>query len=141
MKTAPSNARQPGENLKACKARLKQTGQQIKAYLKGRLVHISTQIVRLPVLGADATVDEAVLRGQYRDVRLVTLPDGKQMRVGRTKGVAYRKPIGLSFAGGKDPKYRPGFKRRQVAQAILAGEKPDFEMIDYRARFGYPVFS
>ena len=51
----------------------------------------SCDIVRLPVAGVNAKVDRAVELGQYRELVLVTTPGGEQYRVGRTKGVTYRR--------------------------------------------------
>lgn len=56
---------------------------------QGTMTHVSTRPVMLPPVGVDSQVDRAVLAGQYRDVELVTLTGGKQIRVGRTKGVTY----------------------------------------------------
>lgn len=58
--------------------------------MPNRFVFVSTEIAHLPPAGVDAGVDEAVFRGLYRDVQLAALPDGKQIRVCRTKGVSYR---------------------------------------------------
>lgn len=86
---ALSNARHPGEKFQDYKARLKLVGRKLKQYLRGRMAHVSTEIVHMPVLGADVMVDEAIQRGDYRDLKLVTKPDGTVIRVGRTKGVTY----------------------------------------------------
>ena len=56
---------------------------------QGPMTWTATRIVRLPVFGADSQIDRAVIAGQYRDVQLVTLPGGEQIRVGRTKGKTY----------------------------------------------------
>jgi hypothetical protein len=92
MQNALSNARHPDETFKNYKARLKLVGRNIKHYLRGQMTHVSSQIVHLPAAGGDTTVDEAVRRGDYRDLKLVTKPDGTVIRVGRTKGVTYRRP-------------------------------------------------
>lgn len=89
---ALSNARQPGEKFLAYRARRTALLRQVDAYLRGTMVHESTRIVQLPLLGDDAEVDRAVTAGQFRDVVLQTLPGGRQTRVARTKGVTYRKP-------------------------------------------------
>ena len=89
---ALSNARHPGEKFAAYRARRQTTRRQVDAYLRGKMVHESTRIVQLPLLGDDVEIDRAVIAGQFRDAALRTLPDGKQVRVARTKGVTYRKP-------------------------------------------------
>lgn len=55
------------------------------------LAFISSQIVQLPLAGVDEKIDEAVHRGAFRDVVTVTLRNGNQVRIGRTKGKTYRK--------------------------------------------------
>lgn len=87
-----TNARLPGEDFKAYRARLRTVSAGIKRYLRGTMVCATASAVTLPLPGVDSQADEAVLRGQFRDVALLTLPDGKQIRVARTKGVTYRKP-------------------------------------------------
>ena len=86
MHNALSNARHPGEKFPDYKARLKLVGRKLKQYLRGRMAHVSTEIVHLPVLGADVAVDEAIQRGDYRDLKLDRKSDGTVIRVGRTKG-------------------------------------------------------
>lgn len=83
---ALSNARHPGEKFPDYKARLKLVGRKLKQYLRGQMVHVSTEIVHLPAQGLDAVADEAVRRGDYRDLQLVTKPNGTVIRVGCTKG-------------------------------------------------------
>ena len=66
----------------------------------------SCDIVRLPVAGVNAKVDRAVELGQYCDLTPVTTPGGEQYRVGRTKGVSYRRYPAVS--GMKRQNYRAG---------------------------------
>lgn len=87
--------RLPGEKFKTYRARLREAHAAIKRYLRGRVVIPSSQIVVIPVLGADAQADAAVIDGKYRDVVDVKLKDGKETRIGRTKGVAYRTPAAV----------------------------------------------
>lgn len=76
-------ARLPGESFADYKTRRAAGNRRPVMGLR----HVSTEIVLLPAKGVDAEVDRAVIRGDYRDLVLVTLPDGRQMRRGRTKGV------------------------------------------------------
>ena len=85
------NHRMAGETFKAYRARLRTVAKAIKLYLKGRLAHKASTPAELPLPGVDSRADEAVLRGQYRDAVTVTRPDGKQIRLARTKGVSYRR--------------------------------------------------
>lgn len=57
-----------------------------------RFLHVSSEIVQLPIFGTNPEVDRAVLAGQYRDIQQVFLPDGTEVHIARTKGVTYRKP-------------------------------------------------
>lgn len=82
-------ARAAGESFAAYKIR-RAAGNRRPA---PRFRHVSTEIVLLPVIGVDPAVDRAVIAGHYRDLVVVTLPDGRQMRRGRTKGVTYRKAV------------------------------------------------
>ena len=84
-----SPARLSGESFAAYKIR-RAAGNRRPA---PRFRHVSTEIVLLPVIGADAAVDRAVIAGNYRDLVVVALPDGRQMRRGRTKGVSFRYPV------------------------------------------------
>lgn len=92
MPNALSNARHPGESFADYKARRKIIGLEVKKRLKGTMSHVSTEPARLPIIGVDSQVDEAVLRGYYKDLKAVTMKNGEQIRVGRTKGKTYRKP-------------------------------------------------
>ena len=93
--TSISDARQRGESFTAYLARRKATQAAIRQYLKGRLSHVSSQIVTLP---ADPTPEQAkqwhegLSRGHIRDAQTVTLTNGKTVSVARTKGVTYRRP-------------------------------------------------
>ena len=95
MHSALSNARHPGEDFKTYRARLKAVALQLKAYLKGQFAHVSSQIVHLPMIANEANLqfDEAIKRGLYRDVVRYTTATGEIMRVGRTKGATYRRPL------------------------------------------------
>lgn len=97
--------RMPGENFAAYRKRRATVNRAVRVYLRGRMAHVSTQPVVLPLLGVDAAIDEQILQGKLRDVKLVTpqgallppfgpkaaRPPAPQFRVGRTKGVTYRK--------------------------------------------------
>ena len=82
--------RQPGESFKAYRSRHRVVNKAVRLHLKGRLAFVSTQIVTLPPAGLDTSIDRAVIAGQYRDCKLVVLA-GEEKRVGRTKGVTYRR--------------------------------------------------
>lgn len=86
---ALSNARYPGESFADYKARRAVIAREVKKHLKGKLAVIASEPVQLPIIGADSQVDEAVLRGYYKDLRVVTLKNGEQIRIGRTKGKTY----------------------------------------------------
>ncbi len=83
--------RMSGEKFKAYRARLREASAAIKRYLRGTIRYAASEIVIIPVLGADLAADHAVLGGQLRDVQDVTLTNGKESRVGRTKGVAFKR--------------------------------------------------
>ena len=85
-------ARYRGEDFLAYKARRKAVNAAVKLHLRGELRHTAAHVTpALPLAGVDAAVDQAILGGKLRDVTLVTLKDGKQFRVGRTKGVTHYK--------------------------------------------------
>ena len=65
-----------------------------RRYSPAEFAHVSSQIVTIPVVGADPAADRAVLAGQLRDAVLVTLPDGTQFRRARTKGSTFVYPRG-----------------------------------------------
>lgn len=92
MSNALSNARYPGESFADYKARRAVIAREVKKHLKGKLAVIASEPAQIPVAGADSQVDEAVLRGYYRDLRVVTLKNRRRIRIGRTKGTTYRKP-------------------------------------------------
>lgn len=87
--------RQKGESWGAYKARRRAVNAAIELHGRGKLAFVSTEVLRLPLLGVDAKVDEQILQGKIRQVTLVTLKNGTQFRVGRTKGVTYRKPVAV----------------------------------------------
>ena len=86
---ALSNARHPGEKFQDYKARLKLVGRKLKQYLRGRMAHVSTEIVSIERDKVDAEATRAIVSGAWRDMQDVTLPNGTVIRVGRTKGVTY----------------------------------------------------
>ena len=55
--------------------------------------HVATEPVIGPEHGEDPQFDEAVLRGQIVVLSKATLENGKRVRLCRTKGVTYRKPV------------------------------------------------
>jgi len=103
---ALSNKRHPDETQADYRARRKVIGQQLARYLAGRMVHKATDIVQLPAAGINIDIDRAVRSGQYRDLQTVfapgevsrvdlpgcpTEPRLQAARIGRTKGVSYRR--------------------------------------------------
>lgn len=86
MHNALSNARHPGEKFQDYKARLKLVGRKLKQYLRGSMVHVSTEIVSIERDKVDAEATRAIVSGAWRDMQDVTLPNGTVVRVGRTKG-------------------------------------------------------
>lgn len=86
------NHRGHAESMAAYRARRAKVNAAVQIHLGGRFAHVSSRPATLPVLRVDPRADEAVLRGLYRDMQVVTLPGGKQVRVGRTKGVTFRYP-------------------------------------------------
>lgn len=89
MNNALSNARHAGESFANYKARRTLVNKQLRRQLRGTFAHVSAQIVTLPALGVDPAADRAVIAGQYRNVSLITLPDGKEARRAVTKGVTF----------------------------------------------------
>jgi hypothetical protein len=87
LKRMLSNARHPGESVKAYRNRRVLAQASVDKHLKGRLVFEATKFVVIPAKGTDPQAEEYILRGQLRDVQMV---GGK--RVARTKGKTYRKP-------------------------------------------------
>lgn len=75
-------------------------------------LHVSCEIVRLPMMpGVDTKPwDDAVARGQIRDAKPLTLANGEVIRVGRTKGVTYRRSL---------PKIRHGQGRLRRMGALM----------------------
>jgi hypothetical protein len=102
---ALSNARHAGEKFATYRARLKVI-QHTQKRRPPHFLHAATQIVHLPVLGIDAQVDAAVLKGDYRDAVLMVTRDGKEFRIARTKGVPYRRPADTEPVQGR------GMRRR-----------------------------
>lgn len=86
-----SPSRQVGETQVDYRERRRRVKERLDKYLAGRLIHESSVCVKLPGLGEDDAVDEAVRRGLYR--RIVALADkaGKAIRLACTKGITYRK--------------------------------------------------
>jgi hypothetical protein len=68
--------------------------QAITRHLRGRVIYAPCKLVTLPLAGEDEKVDELIRRREYRDVHLSAqlTADGKQFRIGRTKGVPFVKP-------------------------------------------------
>lgn len=92
MNALHNPARAKDESLAAYRARRRHSAAVIAGNRRGTMSHVSTEPVRLPLAGVDSRVDEAVLRGLYTDLQVVTLKTGEQIRIGRTKGETYRKP-------------------------------------------------
>ena len=86
LKALLSPARHKGEAFKAYRRRRKTANASVEQALKGRLAHESTRYVSLPAKGEDTRTEEAILRGQIRDVQIV-----RGQRMGRLKGNTYRK--------------------------------------------------
>lgn len=57
-----------------------------------KLLHISSETVRLPLPGVDPHADRLVANGEIRDIKTVTLPGGTQVRLGRTIGATHYRP-------------------------------------------------
>lgn len=106
---ALNNARQPGESYKNYRARRKLAHRPLANVLSGRFCHVATKIVTLPPAGADEQVDKEVERGLYRDLVSVMQKDGKEIRVGRTKGETYLHPTKIKL---------PDVKRRQRREQL-----------------------
>lgn len=91
-----SNARHPGETQEEYRARRKTVNKAVKVVLRGKLAHGSSEVQILPLAGVDVGVDKAIGNGRLRDVKLMTVTRKdktiRQFRVGRTKGITYRKP-------------------------------------------------
>lgn len=85
-------ARHPNESFQQYRARRKGAARLVAAKLRGTMVHVSSEAVRLPAPGVDSDVDAKVARGDVRDVELCTDALGKEYRVGRMRGKTYRKP-------------------------------------------------
>lgn len=99
--------RMPMEKFEHYQERRRRADLAIARKLRPRMVHESTRIVTIPAAGEDEVFDEAVLRGEYRDLKPSMAPrpviridvEGMpvhtyfaKVRVGRTKGVTCRKP-------------------------------------------------
>ena len=78
----------------------------VDSMLRGRIArHESSRALQLPPAGEDVAIDHAIIRQQIRDVTVVVPPvipppfgpsgaaAPKGFRVGRTKGVTYRRPV------------------------------------------------
>ena len=91
-------ARAKGESVADYKARRHQSAAVIAGNRRGTMTHVATEPVQLPVAGVDSRVDEAVRRGLYKDLRVVTLKTGEQIRIGRTKGETFRHPVPREIA-------------------------------------------
>lgn len=105
--------RLPNEKFTKYRERLRQANAAIKRYLRGTLRYASSTIVVIPVLGVDANADRAVIDGKFRDVVDVTLKDGTETRIGRTKGIAYRSPAA-------EPPAHKRRVRRQIEATLRA---------------------
>lgn len=90
---ALSNARHPGESFDDYRARRRVfNGRRVQLAAR-KMAHVSSQAVRLPAAGFNAVIDEDIRRGKLRDVATLFDTTGQPYRVGRTKGVTYRKPV------------------------------------------------
>lgn len=98
MNALHNPARGADESQAAYRARRRQSQAVIAAHRKGTFAVVSTKPVQLPAAGVDSQVDEAVLRGHYKDLKVVTLKTGEQIRVGRTKGETFRHPVPREIA-------------------------------------------
>ena len=76
--------RESFEDYRLC---LRKAARDLETYRKGRMVHVSTEIVILPAGEGDPRF--------YRDLVPLATPDGKAILRGRTVGKTYRRfPVG-----------------------------------------------
>ena len=82
------SAKRPGrESFEDYKLRLRNAARDVNAYLKGRMVHVSAEVVILPAGEGDPRF--------YRDLVPFTSRTGEPMLRGRTVGKTYRRfPVG-----------------------------------------------
>jgi len=81
--------RHPDESFKDYQIRRRTVNAATKVALRGKLGFVSSRALVLPLPGVDVKTDHAIVTQQIRNVTVT--PDGKA-RVGRTKGITYRKP-------------------------------------------------
>lgn len=94
LDTPLRNWRGHTESFEAYRARLRKMHGLIKRRLKGKLAHVSATIFSLPYdLKDDEEVNALIQQGKIRGHKVITLPDGGQMRVGINKGTTYRRPL------------------------------------------------
>ena len=84
--------RLPGESMLEYKERRQGVEKAVNKYLKGQYAVVSTKPVVLKAKGVDEKLDEAIQQGQFRNIANAVKNDGTEVRIGRTKGVTYRKP-------------------------------------------------
>ena len=118
MKILPAK-RYSSESFERYKARRKSVNTAVKRHPKGRMAHVASQIVELPMpehTGPEAA--EEIRRGNYCDLVTVVRSDGALARVGRTKGVAYKRPADYVHPKGR------GKRRRQARKVALPLGEP-----------------
>lgn len=83
-------ARGPRESFKAYRRRRATANASVKAHLKGRMAHVSTQVAVIPEVDWKDEHAQAVIRGKLI-VMGTAVVGTKPVRLVRTKGVTYRK--------------------------------------------------
>jgi hypothetical protein len=85
--------RQSNETYPEYRARRKLAQRAVEEYQRrGTLVHVSSNALQMPDAGIDPKLDESIRDGRIRFVSRVVLHDGKVIRVGRSKGITYKRP-------------------------------------------------
>ena len=83
--------RYPFESQEQYRQRRSLMSRAVDRYLRGTMAHQSTTIMELAAAGEDVKTDDAIKQRLVRDVITATLPGGKVIRIGRSKGVTYKR--------------------------------------------------
>lgn len=120
-----SPERQPGESHENYRARRHVINRAIKTKLRGALAYTSSEALRLPPVGEDEKIDEALQndreRGRVRDFAVIPVGT-KTIRVCRTKGVSRVHPSKKLNPGMKRAERRALYRRNEWRE-IVASEK------------------